>query len=197
MPISTSKEIVLEKLSVPQEGILHREDNVTCFNKNTNVGSGRLYVTERSILWLNGDDFGFFLDYQKMNMHAISRNINSFPHPCIYIMLESDTNDEDKVDNDDDDDDEDDDDIREIRFAPTNATSLDEIYNAMSRGNELNPDPNDSNSGDENDEEYEGDEGQGDGGHDLITNGNGVSTNECEDAAPEEGQFDDDDDMQS
>ena len=40
------------------------------------------------VTWLSDNGQGFALNYPDISLHAISRDQNSFPKPCLYVMFE-------------------------------------------------------------------------------------------------------------
>lgn len=54
-----------------------------CLNHQTNV------LTFSNLIWKleNGD--GLCLDYPHIALHAVSSDLNSFPHECLYVMLDN------------------------------------------------------------------------------------------------------------
>lgn len=71
--------------------------------------------------WTNDDQSDIMtLHYPSISLHAVSRDLSTFPHPCLYILYcPLDTDDE----NDDDDDPDEEgsaiEKITEIRFVPS------------------------------------------------------------------------------
>ena len=47
-----------------------------------------VYIYFRQLAWLNDNGEGFTLDYPAISLHAISRDTSSFPHQCLYLMLD-------------------------------------------------------------------------------------------------------------
>ena len=39
--------------------------------------------------WVSCDGGGFSLEYPSIAMHGVSRDTASFPHECLYLMLDS------------------------------------------------------------------------------------------------------------
>jgi len=40
------------------------------------------------VTWLSDNGEGFTLNYPNISLHAISRDQNAFPKPCLYVMFE-------------------------------------------------------------------------------------------------------------
>jgi hypothetical protein len=51
--------------------------------------SGTLYVTTRRLVWLSDDDLecGYAVNFLSLTMHAISRDQDAYPQPCIYTQV--------------------------------------------------------------------------------------------------------------
>lgn len=50
-----------------------------------------LFSSSHRLLWLPQDPagHGFALHYPSISLHAVSRDLSSFPAPCLYLMLDS------------------------------------------------------------------------------------------------------------
>ena len=46
------------------------------------------------LTWLHDNGQGFDLDYPKITLHAISKDLNNFPSECLYLLVESDADQE-------------------------------------------------------------------------------------------------------
>jgi len=40
------------------------------------------------VTWLSDSGQGFTLNYPSISLHAISRDQNAFPKPCLYVMFD-------------------------------------------------------------------------------------------------------------
>jgi len=123
---------------------------------DTSEGMGSLYVTTRHLIWQTEDrSVGYRFDYPYMLLHAIQRDPQAFPHPCIYAQLDDEVAEEAFASASmrqsaaaaaaaDEDEEEDDaaeaQPISDLRFVPENAGLLDALYHAMSECAKLNPD---------------------------------------------------------
>ena len=198
--------VVLTMLAVPEDGLRHTQENTSARVNDADLGSGTLYIAESSVTWLNEEGQGFLLEYPSISLHAVSRDLTSFPRPCLYVMVDGklDMN-EDVISSDDDDVTNDPEpSITEIRFVPANPDSLDAVFSAMSDCQVLHPDEDASFSDEEDycgEEEaggiivtasgdqigaYEGQEGDVNipgGGIELQPhpNGHGGHPNQCDD----------------
>ncbi|KAJ8678901.1 hypothetical protein QAD02_014688 [Eretmocerus hayati] len=210
--------VVLSDFLSPQEGIRHEEPQTTLYVNEREVGKGTLYITESLLSWVNNDTRqGFSLEYLHISLHAISRDHQTHPRQCLYIMVDAkvdfpgprstesnvtnnDSNDAENNGEDDDDDSEAP--ITEMRFAPDDVNNLDAMFQAMNECQALHRDPQDSFSDAEEDiyedaetddfEYYEG--GAGDSPYiinaeQVGNNQNGAAGGEAMDI--EAGQFED------
>uniref|UniRef100_A0A0D9XI47 Chloride conductance regulatory protein ICln n=1 Tax=Leersia perrieri TaxID=77586 RepID=A0A0D9XI47_9ORYZ len=133
---------------------------------------GTLFITTRRVIWVSEVDKGkgYAVDFLAISLHAVSRDPEAYPSPCIYTQIETE-------DGSDEESDESDSEVNgeielskvtEMRIIPSDP--LDGLFEAFSHCAELNPDPNA-----ESDEEngwVQGDEGDED-----MTDG---SDAECE-----------------
>mmetsp|Transcript_15003 Transcript_15003/g.44961 ORF Transcript_15003/g.44961 Transcript_15003/m.44961 type:complete len:215 (+) Transcript_15003:183-827(+) len=105
-------------------------------------GPGFLRVTSTRVLWAPraaapadaGAEGGFSLEAKYVGLHAVTRDPDTFPVPCLYAQLLLDgfpENEEQPA---------------ELFFSPTDAARLQDLFAAFSRAAELNPD---SDAGDD------------------------------------------------
>ena len=96
---------------------------------NTPWGAGRLRVTSRRVLW-EQPAHGFELLAKRVGLHAVTRDVQTFPEPCLYVqLLLSDAAADDAV--------------SELFLVPPDAAALEPLFDALSRTAELNPDSDD------------------------------------------------------
>ncbi|KAL0994637.1 hypothetical protein UPYG_G00125190 [Umbra pygmaea] len=155
--------VSLKNISAPSEGIQYEQTEVTAVWNGEWLGPGHLYVAETRVSWFDGSGMGFSLEYPSISLHAISRDLTTYPKEHLYVMVNSKQKDdcEEEVDEGDDEessvDDSDTDSIgpvTEIRFVPSDEASLEPMFAAMSECQALHPDPEDTDSeGDEYDVE--------------------------------------------
>ncbi|XP_062205928.1 chloride conductance regulatory protein ICln-like [Phragmites australis] len=135
---------------------------------------GTLFLTTRRVIWVSGAEKGkgYAVDFVTVSLHAVSRDPEAYPSPCIYTQIET----EDGSDEESDDSDSETNGeievskVTEMRIIPSDPGQLDGLFEAFSHCAELNPDPNA-----ESDEEsgwVHGDEGDED-----MTDGSDI---ECE-----------------
>ena len=145
------------------ESIVYRLQNVElCFDKGDpakHMGSGALYLTQSRIIWI-GKTHAFDFDVRFIALHAISRDADSFPSPCLYCQL---ARDEDGGDGDDDGMEDEDDNMDaedggeatttlktlqdiasnalEMFIVPAAESELRPLFDAFSHASLQNPDP--------------------------------------------------------
>ncbi|XP_070538122.1 methylosome subunit pICln-like isoform X2 [Ptychodera flava] len=124
--------------------------------------------------WTDVSGKGFSLEYPAISLHAVSRDLSSFPHECLYVMVDYNLDSEittDRIEDEDSDNNEEQSPITEIRFIPEDKSCLDNMFDAMAKCQALHPDEEDSDvedehnyeDADEEEEEEEIVEGEGDG----------------------------------
>merc|ERR1712013_927294 len=82
-----------------EEGVRHTEPNTTLFYGQRDRGKGTLLITEHHVVWKgapSSNDVVTFR-YPSISLHAISRDTSSFPHECLYVLLESPLTDRDEA----------------------------------------------------------------------------------------------------
>ena len=125
---------------------------------------GELYITDARVAFVPRDPTStsaYACEYRCLALHAISREDDRYGSGgCVYCQIDggadapsapTTTNDDDA--NDDEPYDEDDPVTAHVRFVPKDATTLEEIYRAMSEGSLLNPDPDAERFDDDDDDD--------------------------------------------
>lgn len=129
------------------------------FNATTGaLGVGKLYITSKRLIWLGDSvDNAYDYDIPYIGLHALSRDEQSYPKPCIYCQFDIDEDEAayDDVEGDEEEGDEDEQQT-EMFLIPESEEDLMKLFNALSHAAMLNPDP-----------EEEGDELEGDFIYDL------------------------------
>ena len=124
-----------------EDGTLYSCPNTAMYAEGELVGTGRLSVTQEHVAWESEQSGGRILQYTKLSMHAVSRDLTQFSAPCILCLLNRW---EDAGDGELEDDP-----LEEVRFVPEQDSQLQAIYSAIAEGQALHPDPEDLSSGDE------------------------------------------------
>eukprot|EP00850_Spirogloea_muscicola_P000215 SM000001S04617 [mRNA] locus=s1:1251635:1253809:- [translate_table: standard] len=120
-------------------------------------GPGSKYLTRgRRLVWLSDEDLqeGYAVDFVSLTMHAISRDTDAYPHPCIYMQIQGrEDDDEDHVGINGDEEAEGDpmaaeaapvedlSAVKEMRLVPNDPSTLDRIFQVLCECAALNPDP--------------------------------------------------------
>lgn len=134
----------MEKVASSQlcddEDLLFSQSDISLTSDQDDVGIGELTVTSQRILWRRTDDESCLsIEVTRVLLHAISRDLSTFPKPCIYAQLQIDEEN-----------------TADLYLSPADPDTLSAIFDAFSKAAALNPD-------DEEDEEDES------GGCGLIT----------------------------
>ncbi|OAY74619.1 chloride conductance regulatory protein ICln-like [Ananas comosus] len=113
---------------------------------------GTLFVTTKRVIWLSDVDKekGYAVDFLSISLHAVSRDPEAYPVPCIFAQIET-GNDGNDVEGSDSEFGQDTDlsRITEMRLMLSDSNQLDALFDIFCQCAELNPDPN-SVSGEEN-----------------------------------------------
>ena len=60
------------------------------FGSKPSEGPGTLHVTTRRVVWVeNGGGKNYSFTFKKIVMHALSKDPESYPKPCVYCHLDS------------------------------------------------------------------------------------------------------------
>ncbi|KAG6488517.1 hypothetical protein ZIOFF_049760 [Zingiber officinale] len=72
------------------EELMHVEPGVTvALGFRPMESPGTLYVTSRRVIWLSDADKGkgYAVDFLSLSLHAVSRDLETYPFPCIYTQV--------------------------------------------------------------------------------------------------------------
>lgn len=93
------------------------------------LGQGMLYITSKRVIWIGDEGKSCDLDVPYIIMHAVSRDPETYPKPCIYCQLDCDEYAEEE------------DELNEFFLAPEEEIDLMKIFDALSHAALINPDP--------------------------------------------------------
>ncbi|CAE6461665.1 unnamed protein product [Rhizoctonia solani] len=124
----------------------HKEENVqVIFDPPIpDLGSdekGTLYVIESALAFVWPSGAGFTVEYPRITLHAVSRGETG---PSVYCQLDESANGPGAPGGDEEQDSE----MREMKIIPSNAESVEPIFEALSQCAALHPDPNDGDDDD-------------------------------------------------
>ncbi|GFP88289.1 chloride conductance regulatory protein icln [Phtheirospermum japonicum] len=105
---------------------------------------GTLYITTKQVVWLSDVDRakGYAVDFISVSLHAVSRDPEAYPSPCIYTQIETGAEEDEMEDSDSETDDTLDlSKITEMRLVPSDPDQLDTLFSIFCECAELNPDP--------------------------------------------------------
>ncbi|EDQ84478.1 uncharacterized protein MONBRDRAFT_12744 [Monosiga brevicollis MX1] len=150
-------------------------DGVQLFLGTETHGTGKLSITDVDVAWWSADrNYGYAVNYPDLMLHAVSRDVERFPEPCVFCYLDLEGDDASEVGESR---------LREVlfmlpqcgsriatpftkdetvsgeaemRFVPADANQLDAIYTAMCQGQAANPDMNGDDDDDDDVAEPEG-----------------------------------------
>ena len=113
--------------------ILHDNEEIFLYLDNIEVSFSETYevlgifnlkITNQRLTLLN-EDSGYEFDIPFIGLHAISRDINSYPKPCIYCQLDQEEGETPE----------------EMYLSPNDTNQLQNIFDSLSKAALLNPDP--------------------------------------------------------
>ncbi|KAI4390113.1 hypothetical protein MLD38_002259 [Melastoma candidum] len=108
---------------------------------------GTLYISTQKVIWLSDVDpnKGYAVDFLSVSLHAVSRDPEAYPFPCIYTQIETGDEEEDESDGSDAENVEalDLSRVREMRLIPSDPEQLDTLFEIFCECAELNPEPSD------------------------------------------------------
>nr|GMC98449.1 chloride conductance regulatory protein ICln [Ipomoea batatas] len=109
------------------------------------LSPGTLYITTRKVVWLSNTDTerGYAVDFLNISLHAVSRDPESYPSPCIYAQIDIGDEDDDDSEGSDTEGNEtlDLSRITEMRVVPSDPNQVDALFQMFCECAELNPEP--------------------------------------------------------
>ena len=140
------------------EGLRQQRPDTEAVLNRKGLGTGTLYIAESRLSWLDGSGLGFSLEYPTISLHAVSRDLNTYPREHLYAMVNAKFGEESKesvADEEEEDSDDDIEPIAEFRFVPSDKSALEALFTAMCECQALHPDPEDEDSDDYDGDEYD------------------------------------------
>ncbi|KAK9291438.1 hypothetical protein L1049_019385 [Liquidambar formosana] len=127
------------------EELMHVQPGVAVVLGNRPPESpGTLYISTKQLVWLSDVDRekGYAVDFLSISLHAVSRDPEAYPSPCIYTQIETEA-DEDEAEGSDSECGEtlDLSKITEMRLVPSDPSQLDTLFEIFCECAELNPEP--------------------------------------------------------
>ncbi|KAG6619821.1 hypothetical protein I3842_Q079000 [Carya illinoinensis] len=105
---------------------------------------GTLYISTKQVVWLSDVDRtkGYAVNFLSISLHAISRDTEAYPSPCIYTQIETEADEDDSEGSDSESSAVLDlSKIREMRLIPSDPSQLDALFDIFCECAELNPEP--------------------------------------------------------
>ncbi|XP_039831080.1 chloride conductance regulatory protein ICln-like isoform X2 [Panicum virgatum] len=112
---------------------------------------GTLFVTTRRVIWLSEEEKGkgYAVDFLAISLHAVSRDLEAYPSPCLYAQIEAEvaTDEEAAESNPEANDELELSRVSELRIILGDPGQLDALFDVFCHCAELNPDPNAERNG--------------------------------------------------
>lgn len=106
---------------------------------------GTLFVTTRRVIWLSEAEKGkgYAVDFLAISLHAVSRDLEAYPSPCIYTQIEAAVGTEEEAGESNPEANELElSRVSEMRLILADPGQLDALFDVLCHCAELNPDPN-------------------------------------------------------
>ncbi|KAL6644729.1 hypothetical protein ACP70R_016337 [Stipagrostis hirtigluma subsp. patula] len=105
----------------------------------------------RRVIWLSEAEKGkgYAVDFLAITLHAVSRDPEAYPSPCIYTQIEAEVGTDQEADESDSEENGELElsRVSELRIIPADPGQLDELFDVFCHCAELNPDPNAESDG--------------------------------------------------
>ncbi|KAJ8552773.1 hypothetical protein K7X08_020166 [Anisodus acutangulus] len=105
---------------------------------------GTLYITSKQVVWLSDTDRskGYAVDFISVSLHAVSRDPEAYPDPCLYTQIDNGVEDDESEGSTDEGDESSDlSRITELRLVPSDPSQVDALFQIFCECAELNPEP--------------------------------------------------------
>ncbi|KAF3433119.1 hypothetical protein FNV43_RR24221 [Rhamnella rubrinervis] len=105
---------------------------------------GTLYISTKKLVWLSDVDRekGYAVDFLSLSLHAVSRDPEAYPSPCIYTQIETEGGEDESEGSDSENDGAVElSKITEMRLVPSDPNQLDMLFEVFCECAELNPEP--------------------------------------------------------
>ncbi|KAL7107290.1 hypothetical protein ACP275_06G045000 [Erythranthe tilingii] len=105
---------------------------------------GTLFISTKQVVWLSDTDRakGYAVDFISVSLHAVSRDPEAYPSPCIYAQIETEAEEDESEESDSESDSTLNlSKITEMRLIPSDPDQLDMLFATFCECAELNPDP--------------------------------------------------------
>ncbi|CAI9108454.1 OLC1v1008043C2 [Oldenlandia corymbosa var. corymbosa] len=136
------------------EELVHVQPSVSIALGNRPLESpGTLYISSKQVVWLSDVDRtkGYAVDFLSVSLHAVSRDPEAYPSPCIYTQIETGVEDDESESSDSENNETLDlSKITEMRLVPSDPDQLDTLFEIFCDCAELNPEPVDEEDGEHN-----------------------------------------------
>ncbi|KAF8413033.1 hypothetical protein HHK36_001007 [Tetracentron sinense] len=129
-----------------EEELMHVQPGVAIVLGNrTPESPGTLYISTKRVMWLSDmvRERGYSVDFLSLSLHAVSRDPEAYPSPCIYAQIETDAVEDEESGGSDSECDEtlDVSKVTEMRLIPSDPNQLDILFDIFCECAELNPEP--------------------------------------------------------
>lgn len=114
---------------------------------------GTLYISTKQVVWLSDTDRGrgYAVGFLAVSLHAVSRDPEAYPSPCIYTQIENGVEEDESEDSDAESNETLDlSKVTEMRLVPSDPDQLDTLFEIFCECAELNPEPVDEDEGEHN-----------------------------------------------
>mmetsp|Transcript_17044 Transcript_17044/g.47600 ORF Transcript_17044/g.47600 Transcript_17044/m.47600 type:complete len:232 (-) Transcript_17044:664-1359(-) len=142
--LSTESAVAAARGEFPEgEDLFKAFGDVTLLVDGTrSEGVGTIHLTTRRVVWISQADQarGFAVGYRTIMVHAVSRDLENFDQPCIFLQLDSGFEDAGGEDEEEEGGDSEAGEVSELRIVLTDPDQLEAVFEAMSECAALNPD---------------------------------------------------------
>ncbi|KAJ4953664.1 hypothetical protein NE237_030496 [Protea cynaroides] len=128
------------------ERLIHVQPGVAIVLGNRAPESpGTLHISTKRIVWLSDVDMqkGYAVGFLSVSLHAVSRDPEAYPSPCIYTQIETEAGEDEESEDSDSECEQtlDVSKITEMRLVPSDPNQLESLFDIFCQCAELNPEP--------------------------------------------------------
>ncbi|KAK5639723.1 hypothetical protein RI129_010534 [Pyrocoelia pectoralis] len=159
--------VILKTFVPPDAPILCQNENTKAIIDGVDLGNGTVFINERKLAWKDEHNSGFSIEFPHISLHAITTDPNVYQTKCLFIMIDNTLSIhgyespqqlmEDANDEESDGDESVSENTSRVLLVPSDSDTINPLFSALSLGQSLNPDPQDSMEEEEEDDDIYGD----------------------------------------
>lgn len=146
--LTEDKQPVLNAEEEEQLSCSYSSVELVVGDPGSSVGTGSVFVTTRRLVWVPDSSSGgaaassssIACSYKQISMHAVARDTEAFPKPCVYIQLDEGSVGMGAEAEEDEGEEQEEEESAELRLVPAQDSEVESLFQAVCDASALNPD---------------------------------------------------------